>query len=283
MASKNIVLKGATWNGVESIDLPVSGGGTARFVETSDSDAVAADVASGKTCYVNGSKITGTASGGGGSWSWMGENPTLVKDYDKIKVFLKDSPYATWTPTTTQTTFASATNMDAATNIDLGSHDYVITYKWHTHFEYDGTETGKNQISDYYFFSNHDCGKFHSSYDDMVNGSKNGVGKVAGPSSYGLFYKNTSGSDRYVQTYSGVFISSITTPNHDSTNLTLTPKIPAIYASCSNSYFSAANASAVDQDKSYYEFKVQIWQVDTATSNSINNYFAIRDMWLNGI
>ena len=66
MASKNIVLKGATWNGVESVDFPVSGGGTARYVETSGADATAADIASGKTAYVNGSLIVGTASGGGG-------------------------------------------------------------------------------------------------------------------------------------------------------------------------------------------------------------------------
>ena len=66
MASKNLVLKGATWNGVESVDFPVSGGGTARYVETSDADAAAGDIASGKKAYVNGSLITGTASGGGG-------------------------------------------------------------------------------------------------------------------------------------------------------------------------------------------------------------------------
>ena len=62
MASKNIVLKGATWNGVESVDFPVSGGGTALYVETSDADATATDIASGKKAYVNGSLIVGSAT-----------------------------------------------------------------------------------------------------------------------------------------------------------------------------------------------------------------------------
>ena len=62
MASKNIVLKGATWNGVESVDFPVSGGGTALYVETSDADATASDIASGKKAYVNGSLIVGSAT-----------------------------------------------------------------------------------------------------------------------------------------------------------------------------------------------------------------------------
>ena len=66
MASKNIVLKGATYNGVESIELPQSGGGNALFTEVSDTTAIASDVASGKYFYTSaGVKTEGTASGGG--------------------------------------------------------------------------------------------------------------------------------------------------------------------------------------------------------------------------
>lgn len=78
MASKNLVLKGATWNGVESVDFPVSGGGTARYVETSDADATAADIASGKKAYVNGSLVTGTGSGGGSSYTLIASEEFTV-------------------------------------------------------------------------------------------------------------------------------------------------------------------------------------------------------------
>lgn len=68
MAGKNITIAGATFNAVPSIDVPVSGGGTASFVEISDTTAQAADVASGKYFYdASGVKTEGTASGGGGS------------------------------------------------------------------------------------------------------------------------------------------------------------------------------------------------------------------------
>lgn len=65
MASKSIVAKGATYNGVESVTFPVSGGGSATFYEISDTTAGASDVASGKYFFTSsGVKTQGTATGG---------------------------------------------------------------------------------------------------------------------------------------------------------------------------------------------------------------------------
>ena len=65
--AQNITLLGASYTDVPGVNLPKTGGGQAYSVDSTDADATASDIASGKTAYVNGTKITGTGSGGGGT------------------------------------------------------------------------------------------------------------------------------------------------------------------------------------------------------------------------
>lgn len=69
--AQNITLLGASYSDVPAVLLPKTGGGTARFDDTTitANAATAADIASGKQAVVNGALLTGTASGGGGGAS----------------------------------------------------------------------------------------------------------------------------------------------------------------------------------------------------------------------
>lgn len=65
--AQNIDLLGAQYPSVPSVLLPKVGGGTASFVDVTDTTATAADVAEGTYFYTaDGVRTAGTASGGGG-------------------------------------------------------------------------------------------------------------------------------------------------------------------------------------------------------------------------
>ena len=64
--AQDITLLGASYTGVPAVELPKTGGGTAKFADPSGTTAVVSDVASGKKFLLaDGTEATGTASGGG--------------------------------------------------------------------------------------------------------------------------------------------------------------------------------------------------------------------------
>lgn len=58
--AKSFIIRGNTYADCPEIDVPTSGGGTAKYMETSDATAQAADVRNGKTFYADGAKGTGS-------------------------------------------------------------------------------------------------------------------------------------------------------------------------------------------------------------------------------
>lgn len=63
--AKNIIINGVTYSSVPEVNIPLVGGGTARFLDTSDGDITGADVLTGKTGYGASGAVSGSMANNG--------------------------------------------------------------------------------------------------------------------------------------------------------------------------------------------------------------------------
>ena len=90
--AQNVTIAGASYTDVPSIDVPKTGGGTAAFIDVTDTTAIASDVAQGKYFYTStGVKTEGTSSGGGGEDKLVEIFPNGIVTTNRIGVNITDS------------------------------------------------------------------------------------------------------------------------------------------------------------------------------------------------
>ena len=65
MANPSVVINGVTYASCPEVDIPKSGGGTAKFYYTGDSDIAPGDVLSGKTGFGASGSVTGSMANNG--------------------------------------------------------------------------------------------------------------------------------------------------------------------------------------------------------------------------
>lgn len=65
MANPSVVINSVTYASCPEVDIPKSGGGTAKFYYTGDADASGADILTGKTAFVASGSVSGSMANNG--------------------------------------------------------------------------------------------------------------------------------------------------------------------------------------------------------------------------
>lgn len=63
--AQNVIINGVTYSNVPEVDIPKSGGGTAKFFDTAGASASAADILTGKTAYGASGSVSGSMPSNG--------------------------------------------------------------------------------------------------------------------------------------------------------------------------------------------------------------------------
>lgn len=63
--AQNVIINGVTYQSVPEVDIPKSGGGTAKFYDTAGATAAAADILTGKTAYGASGSVSGSMANNG--------------------------------------------------------------------------------------------------------------------------------------------------------------------------------------------------------------------------
>lgn len=76
--AQNVIINGVTYANVPEVNIPKSGGGTAKFFDTASADISASDVLTGKTAYGASGSVNGSMPNNGNTGGTIGTKAGTV-------------------------------------------------------------------------------------------------------------------------------------------------------------------------------------------------------------
>ena len=76
--AQNVVINGVTYQNVPEVDIPKTGGGTAKFYDTSGADVSAGDLLTGKTAFGSAGTVSGSMANNGSTSGTIGTKAGTV-------------------------------------------------------------------------------------------------------------------------------------------------------------------------------------------------------------
>lgn len=76
--AQNVIINGVTYPNVPEVNIPKSGGGTAKFYDTAGADATASDILTGKTAFGSSGSVSGSMANNGSTSGTIGTKAGTV-------------------------------------------------------------------------------------------------------------------------------------------------------------------------------------------------------------
>lgn len=202
------------------------------------------------------------------SWSWMGKNPTKIYAPEVDTTYFKNSDWVNWTPVTTATKITDA--KDKGTFVaDTEHYEYLVHTQMYEEIYYNEGASGKAQLLKGGFEQWYNIVRYPSNYANLNNQVRNANVAASVISQTFMFYLTTKGANSVTYSWGYGLYPTATAPTfNNSTTVapTVTVKVPALNARCSDSYLTTANAAFVDTNNSFFKLKYEVYQVDVGTS-----------------
>lgn len=267
--AQNITLLGANYSDVPGVDLPKTGGGTARFTDVTPTTAVAADVTQGKQFYTaDGTLTQGTASGGGGAGVVMGAirgDAELIFTKTEDEMLVADLGLSLGSYTTSARTLQTSTAVETITP-DWTQYAYFATIRYFFYPIYNTAVKSKGRLE---YCIGADSREIMSTVGGTLksmDGSKAvSTGMYAAGNSptrnYLVYWTGATTISGYAGTY-GIY-RTFTAPTISATSIKLNSG--TIAARGNSSYFTQTNWEAVTDVRLQTVF--EIWRAPVTEVN----------------
>lgn len=231
----DIVIGGATFPGVPAVDLPKSGGGTARFHDMSDDMA------------------------------WLGAGVECINSnlFTKEDV-LANTNFAHWTPSTTSVTIVSTAGRGPV-SVNLGDYTYYVIWDCGINVVY-SEDAEKKALEDCCrLYAVQQVFRKPNNVQQFKDANFGTNSMLAVFSTQYMHFYNGGGTETFsiANTAQGFYFTASLPTLISTTNLTTscTPRNPSLTVRCNTGYFSMANAELVDRQNSNFWIRGKVYRV----------------------
>ena len=202
----------------------------------------------------------------GGAYNWMGGGVECISSsFYESTVWLSETAFSTWTPSTTAKVLVASKNASAFTATNMSENAYLLRWIVDTSVSHISEATLKTlptrqiNIIDQVITRRPTALSYISASNFNGNLYLNEVGLSW------MQYYNSSGTFTYTWAATYGFYGAAAAPAFNSTTAaspTVTPRVPSLYARCSSTIFATGRTTDIDLSNTCWHVKGLLYRMD---------------------